>query len=52
MLAPDMRPLLYSTVITTGGNSLIPNYMDRVQHEVRSIAPCDFEVEVPRPLQR
>jgi len=41
-----LHPLLYSNIITSGGTTLYPNFNQRLENEVRALAPIEFPVNV------
>jgi len=41
-----MQPLLYSNVLLTGGNALLPNFKHRLERELRELVPCEYHVNV------
>jgi len=40
------QPWLYNNILLTGGNSAFPGMAERLQMEVRKLAPCDVQVQV------
>ncbi|XP_031574279.1 actin-related protein 6-like [Actinia tenebrosa] len=46
----DMQPHFYMNILLTGGCSLFPGFKERVFQDVRSLAPCDFDVAVYQPI--
>ena len=44
-----MQPHLYQNLVLTGGNCLFPGFRERVQREVRALAPADLPVAVLLP---
>jgi len=42
----DMHPSLYNNILLVGGNSLFPGYRQRVEQEVRQLAPDNMKVNV------
>ncbi|XP_033113780.1 actin-related protein 6-like [Anneissia japonica] len=42
----EMHPHLYNNIILTGGNSLFPGFRERVERDVRSMAPQEYNVNV------
>ena len=40
------RPALYKSVYLVGGVALLPNLIDRLKSELRSLVPSEYEVEV------
>ena len=47
--AAPLRPLMCANVLLTGGNSLIPNALERLERSLRSLVPPDYELSVSRP---
>ena len=47
----DMRPHLFKNILLTGGNAMFPGYKERVESDVRSMAPALYEVSVTKPDQ-
>ncbi|XP_071791949.1 actin-related protein 6-like [Asterias amurensis] len=45
----DMRPHLFKNILLTGGNAMFPGYKERVESDVRSMAPAQYEVSVTKP---
>lgn len=43
---PDLREALYSNVVLTGGSSLFPNFVPRLEAELRRVAPADCPIGV------
>lgn len=46
---PVLRAALYQNVLLTGGNALMPGYAERLETELRSLAPANYLVRVCRP---
>lgn len=44
-----MRPHLYKNILLTGGNSLFPGFKERVERDVRAMAPLNYDVRVTLP---
>ncbi|KAK7793356.1 hypothetical protein R5R35_008508 [Gryllus longicercus] len=42
----ETHPHLYRNIMLVGGSTLFPGFRDRVCKEVRTLAPCDFDVNV------
>eukprot|EP00095_Tigriopus_kingsejongensis_P000859 snap_masked-scaffold1668_size31705-processed-gene-0.0 protein:Tk00859 transcript:snap_masked-scaffold1668_size31705-processed-gene-0.0-mRNA-1 annotation:"actin-related protein 6" len=40
---------LYQNIVLTGGLAIIPNFRERIQHDVRKLAPGEFKVVVRLP---
>ena len=47
---PSAHPWLYKNIILTGGNCGFPNFKERVEREVRELAPHLMDVRVSLPL--
>ncbi|XP_071500299.1 actin-related protein 6-like [Diadema antillarum] len=45
----EMRPHLYQNIVLTGGNCLFPGFRERVESDVRSLAPVEYKVQVTLP---
>lgn len=43
---PDMHPALYANVLLTGGNTLFPNFQQRLERELRPLVPADVTLSV------
>lgn len=43
---PETHPHLYQNILLVGGSTLFPGFRDRIYKEIRSVAPCDFDVNV------
>jgi actin-related protein 6 len=41
---PESQPWLFRNIVLTGGNAAIPNFRERVEREVRALAPDVFDV--------
>ncbi|CAH1798890.1 unnamed protein product [Owenia fusiformis] len=42
----EMHPHLYGNIVLTGGNCLIPGFKERVENDVRSLAPDDYDIKI------
>ncbi|KAI8819652.1 actin-like protein ARP6 [Fimicolochytrium jonesii] len=42
----DLQPLLYANVLLTGGNARLPGFAKRLQRELRSLVPSEFELRI------
>ncbi|KAJ2724433.1 Actin- protein 6 [Coemansia sp. Benny D115] len=42
--APELRPLMYANVQLAGGQALVPGIRDRLERELRALAPADVTV--------
>lgn len=45
----DAQPWLYQNIVLTGGNACLPNFKERVEKEVRALAPDAYDVVVRIP---
>lgn len=43
---PALRAAMYRNVLLTGGNALVPGFAQRLERELRSLAPSQYEVRV------
>lgn len=41
-----LHPLLYSSVVLTGGNTLLPGFKERLELELRPLVPDEFDLHV------
>ncbi|KAL0280290.1 UNVERIFIED_CONTAM: hypothetical protein PYX00_001631 [Menopon gallinae] len=46
---PETQPHLFANIVLTGGSTLFPGFRDRVEKDVRSMAPDHFDVNVTLP---
>lgn len=46
---PETHPHLFSNILLTGGSAFFPGYRDRIEKEVRSLAPDHYDVNVTLP---
>ncbi|RIB07902.1 actin-like protein ARP6 [Gigaspora rosea] len=46
---PDLHGLFYGNIVLVGGNSLFSGYKERVEKDLRVLAPSEFEVKVGIP---
>ncbi|XP_046996293.1 actin-related protein 6 isoform X1 [Schistocerca americana] len=46
---PETHPHLYNNILLTGGCTLFPGFRERVEQEVRCLAPIDYDVKVTLP---
>ncbi|RUS13577.1 actin-domain-containing protein, partial [Endogone sp. FLAS-F59071] len=44
-----LHGLMYSNVVLVGGNVQLPGFRERVETDLRNLAPADFEVRVAKP---
>ncbi|XP_788458.3 actin-related protein 6 [Strongylocentrotus purpuratus] len=45
----EMHPHLYRNIVLTGGNCAFPGVKERVEKDVRSLAPVEYDVQVTLP---
>ena len=45
----DVQPWLYQNIVLTGGNACLPNFRERVERDVRALAPDTYDVVVRSP---
>jgi actin-related protein 6 len=45
----DMRPALFSNILLIGGNAAFPGFKERLETELRMIAPWNTEVTIYTP---
>lgn len=43
---PYIQPVLYESIILTGGSTLFPRFAERLQRELRPIVPEDYQVKI------
>lgn len=43
------HPWLYRNIVLTGGNACLPNFKERIQREIRALAPDAYDVQVRLP---
>jgi len=43
---PHLRAAMYHNILLVGGNAKMPGYKERVEQEVRSLAPAGYDVRV------
>lgn len=51
---PAVQPLLWANIVLTGGTAKLANFAERLQHDLRPLAPQDSEVRValaPNPVE-
>lgn len=52
-LPEEMQPHFYQNIVLTGGNTLFPGFRERLEADLRSLAPAHFPVSVllpPNPI--
>lgn len=45
----EAQPWLYRNILLTGGNACLPNFKERIQREIRALAPDAYDVNVRLP---
>ncbi|XP_062573518.1 actin-related protein 6-like [Saccostrea cucullata] len=48
-LPEEMRPHMYSNIVLTGGNCLLPGFSERFYADVRSMAPEEYDISTKMP---
>ncbi|KAG0623550.1 hypothetical protein M758_3G182100 [Ceratodon purpureus] len=43
---PELHALLYQSVLLTGGNTLLPGFKDRLEHELRPLVTDDYNINI------
>ncbi|KAM5547953.1 actin-related protein 6 [Rosa sericea] len=43
---PHLHPVLYESIILTGGSTLFPRLADRLERELRPLVPDDYQVKI------
>ncbi|KAL5190093.1 Actin-related protein 6 [Glycine soja] len=43
---PHLRPVLYESIILTGGSTLFPQFAERLEKELRPLVPDDYRVKI------
>ncbi|XP_057430288.1 actin-related protein 6 [Lotus japonicus] len=43
---PHLHPVLYESIILTGGSTLFPHFAERLEKELRPLVPDDFHVKI------
>lgn len=43
---PELHALLYQSVLLTGGNTLLPGFKNRLEHELRPLVTDDFNINI------
>ncbi|XP_020209983.1 actin-related protein 6 [Cajanus cajan] len=43
---PHLHPVLYESIILTGGNTLFPQFAERLEKELRPLVPDDYNVKI------
>jgi actin-related protein len=46
---PIYRPAMYHNIVLTGGNVKMPNFKERLETELRSIAPINYKIRIHLP---
>lgn len=45
----QVQGLLWSNIVLTGGSTLFPGFVSRLERELRPLAPCEYDVHVTLP---
>lgn len=48
----DLRRVLYSNIVLSGGSTLFKGFGDRLLHEVKKLAPKDIKIRISAPQER
>ncbi|XP_062078103.1 actin-related protein 6 isoform X2 [Humulus lupulus] len=43
---PHLQPLLYESILLTGGSTLFPRFAQRLERELRPLVPDDYQVKI------
>ncbi|CAL5186827.1 unnamed protein product [Lathyrus oleraceus] len=43
---PHLHPVLYESIILTGGSTLFPHFAERLEKELRPLVPDDYDVKI------
>ena len=43
---PDLREPLYSNIVVTGGSTRFPNFIDRLQRDLRALVPSECDIQI------
>ncbi|XLR44144.1 hypothetical protein S83_028804 [Arachis hypogaea] len=43
---PHLHPVLYESIILTGGSTLFPQFSERLEKELRPLVPDDYHVKI------
>uniref|UniRef100_A0A5B7BSF2 Actin-related protein 6 n=1 Tax=Davidia involucrata TaxID=16924 RepID=A0A5B7BSF2_DAVIN len=43
---PHLHPVLYESIILTGGSTLFPRFAERLERELRPLVPDDYQVKI------
>ena len=46
---PELRPLLFSNIICTGGTATCPGFSERLSSDLRELVPSEYEVNLTEP---
>ena len=49
VLPPALQAAMLSNILVVGGNAMIPGMVERLEMEVRQIAPAECEVKIRKP---
>lgn len=45
---PYLQPVLFESIILTGGSTLFPRFTERLERELRPLVPDDYKVKITR----
>uniref|UniRef100_A0A0A9GTL0 ARP906 n=1 Tax=Arundo donax TaxID=35708 RepID=A0A0A9GTL0_ARUDO len=45
---PYLQPVLFESIILTGGSTLFPRFTERLERELRSLVPDDYKIKIIR----
>ncbi|KAL6062167.1 Alpha-centractin [Balamuthia mandrillaris] len=48
----DLRKVLYSNIVLSGGSTMFSGFGDRLLHEVKGLAPKDIKIKISAPPER
>jgi centractin len=48
----DLRKVLYSNIVLSGGSTMFPGFGDRLLDEVKNMAPKDIKIKISAPPER
>ncbi|KAI8331448.1 actin family [Choanephora cucurbitarum] len=46
---PEMQGLMYANIVLVGGNTHLPGYKERIEHDLRQHVPEDYEIRITVP---
>jgi actin len=48
----DLRSLFYTSIVLSGGNTMLPNFAERLNKELKKLAPLTMKTQVVAPPER